>query len=299
MTSTPLNPSSPTWSLAKGQVLRRVLRTDPTLEYFVYVPGAGGTDAPMFVAVHGLSRNAAVQASRFAPFAEAAGAVLVAPTFAADRFPDYQRLGRAGRGARADEALQSIVVEAAWLTGASSSQIHLFGHSGGAQFAHQYAMVYPDRVARAVVASAGWYTFPTTRRRFPYGIRPSADLPGVRLDPERFLRVPITVLVGENDGTDENLRHTERLDAEQGPTRVARARNWVAAMQEAAATYRVPVLVRLEQLTGDDHSFEQLMKSRGLGELVFEALFSLPYSHRVRDTNGEDAVTEEAEGGAR
>ncbi|MGH2570568.1 MAG: hypothetical protein ACRDGR_05040 [bacterium] len=284
MTSTPLSSS---WSLPKEQVLRRVLRADPTQEYFVYVPGTGGSESPLFVTVHGIARNAAAQASLFAPYAEAAGAVLVAPTFAADRFPDYQRLGRAGRGARADEVLQSIVEEVAWLTGAASAQIYLFGHSGGAQFAHRYTMAYPDRVARIALSSAGWYTFPTPKRRFPYGIRPTADLPGVRLDPERFLGVPIAVLVGEEDGTDDNLRHTARLDEEQGATRVERAHRWVAAMQEAAATYRLPSKVTIEKVAGNDHSFEQFMKRGQLGDRVFETLFDLRFA-RPAGANGED-----------
>jgi pimeloyl-ACP methyl ester carboxylesterase len=249
----------------------------------------------MFVAVHGISRNAPAQANLFATYAEAAGAVLVAPTFAADRFPDYQRLGRARRGARADEVLHSIVEEAAWLTGAASAQIYLFGYSGGAQFAHRYTMAYPDRVARAVAASAGWYTFPTPKRRFPYGLRPTTDLPGVRLDPERFLRVPIAVLVGEDDGTDENLRHTARLDAEQGATRVERARNWVAAMHEAAATYHVPAQVTFEQVAGNDHSFELFMTRGRLGDRVFETLFDLHFSRTDGGANGEGRETESRE----
>jgi poly(3-hydroxybutyrate) depolymerase len=285
------NSLSSSWSLPKEQVLRRVLRADPTQEYFVYVPGTGGSESPLFVTVHGIARNAEAQASLFAPYAEAAGAVLVAPTFAPERFPDYQRLGRAGKGARADEALQSIVEEAAWLTGAASAQIYLFGHSGGAQFAHRYAMAHPERVARVAVASAGWYTFPTPKRRFPYGLRPNSDLPGVLLDPERFLRVPIAVLVGEEDGTDDNLRHTARLDEEQGATRVERAHRWVVAMQEAAATYRLPPKVTIEKVAGNDHSFEQFMKRGRLGDRVFETLFDLRLA-RSEDANGQGREAE-------
>lgn len=261
------------WTLRRMQVLRRVLQEDPEQEYFVYVPSAGGQGSPLFVAVHGVARNASEQARLFAPYAERLGVVLVAPAFSGDQHDDYQRLGREGRGARADLALDAIVEEIAWLTGAAVGQIHLFGYSGGAQFAHRYVMAYPQRVARAVIASAGWYTFPDPRHRFPYGIRPSRDLPRVRFDPEEFLRVPMAVLVGDLDTTDDGLRRTKRVDRQQGTTRVERAQNWVEAMRAAAEAHHLPCLVSLGMIAGGDHSFRDLMKTGQLGERVVAALF--------------------------
>jgi poly(3-hydroxybutyrate) depolymerase len=264
--------------LQKKTVVRRVLRTDPGQEYFVAVPSAGGHGAPLFVAVHGISRNAIEQAKMFSSFCEANGVVLVAPHFSAEKHSDYQRLGRAGRGDRADVVLNSIIEETSWLTGASTTQVYLFGYSGGAQFAHRYLMAYPHRVARAVIASAGWYTFPDRGKRFPYGIRPNRHLPSVRFDPEEFLRVPVAVLVGELDTTSVGLRRTARVDRQQGETRVERARNWVEAMQAAARAYRLDPQVSFEQMPGGDHSFKDLMKQSQLGERVFQALFGAPFT---------------------
>lgn len=276
------------WSLRTRRVLRRVLQSDPSQEYFVYVPSAGGQDVPLLVAVHGISRNAIEQARLFSTYAETFGVVLVAPHFTSERHGDYQRLGRAGRGGRSDMVLNEIIEEVAWLTGASTTQIYLFGYSGGAQFAHRYAMAYPHRVARAVVASAGWYTFPDAQQRFPYGIRPNRDLPGVRFDPEEFLRVPIVVLVGENDTTSEGLRRTARVERQQGSTRVERARNWVDAMKRAAAAYRLEPRVSFLQVPDSHHSFKHLMLHGQLGGKVFEALFGLPPTESEGGGNGNE-----------
>src|SRR5262245_27992916 len=141
------------------RVVRRMLRANPRQEYFLYVPSSGGARAPLFVTVHGISRNAQEHATLFSRHAEAYGVVLVAPYFAEGQHGDYQRLGRAGRGGRADATLDSIIVEVASLTGASTQKIYLFGFSGGAQFAHRYTMAHPRQVARAAVAAAGWYTY--------------------------------------------------------------------------------------------------------------------------------------------
>lgn len=275
------------WSLRTERVLRRVLQADPGQEYFVYVPSTGGQEAPLFVAVHGISRNAREQTKRFAGYSEKYGVVLVAPHFPAERYGDYQRLGREGRGTRADVALDSIVEEVAWLTGANATQIYLFGYSGGAQFVHRYAMAHPQRVAGAAVAGAGWYTFPDPRQRFPYGIRRNRHLASVRFDPEEFLRVPMTVLVGEQDTTLEGLRQTERVNRQQGATRVERARNWVEAMRSAAAAYRLDSLVSLDLIDGGAHSFEDLMQQGQLGDRVFAALFGPPLIQAEGGGNGK------------
>lgn len=273
-------------SSVKARVVRRVLHADPGQEYFLYVPSTGGRRAPMFVVVHGISRNAPEQVKRFSVQAEACGAVLVAPLFSAEKHSDYQRLGREGRGTRADMALNAIVEEVALLTGATGTQIHLFGYSGGAQFAHRYTMAYPHRVARAVVVSAGWYTFPDAGKRYPYGIRHSTKTPELRLDPEEFLRVPITVMVGDQDTVRAGVRQSRRVDRDQGLTRLERARNWVEAMRAAAAEYRLESRVALAVIPGGTHSFKQLMRTGQLGERVAKSLFGLPFAPAEVGGNG-------------
>lgn len=273
------------WSLPKGQVLRRARHDDPTQEYFVYAPVSAGAGAPLFVGVHGISRNAHELARRFSDHCEKFKVVLVAPYFTQGHSRDYQRLGRSGRGPRADAALHSILEEVAWLTGAATARFHLFGFSGGAQFAHRYAMAYPHRVAGAVVAAAGWYTFPDARKRFPYGIRASRDLPGVRFDPEEFLRVPITAIVGERDTSTEDLRRTKRVRG-QGQDRVERAKSWVEAMRTAARAYHLDPAVSLDVIPGGDHSFSNLMDGGRLGDRVFGALFGISSTGAAGNDHG-------------
>jgi poly(3-hydroxybutyrate) depolymerase len=255
---------------------RRVLLADPGQEYLVYVPKTAGEKAPLVVSVHGMSRNADQHARLLSTCSEAYGAVLVAPVFSAEQHPDYQRLGRLGRGKRADLALNMIVAEVALKTGAAADQFYLFGYSGGAQFAHRYAMANPHRVAGAVIAAAGWYTFPDATRRFPYGTRMTKNLPTVRFDAEEFLSVPMTVMVGANDDTQSGLRRTDRLDRQQGVTRIERARRWVEAMKQSAIAHHLESRVSYEELENCNHSFKQSILRGDLGERVFAALLGAP-----------------------
>jgi len=261
-------------ALPRQQVLRRASRADPEQEYFVYVPAQGGRDAPLFVAVHGISRNALEHATLLSRYADEYGVVLLAPHFTEERNDDYQRLGRAGRSARrADVVLDDLVAEVASMTGAAADKIYLFGFSGGAQFAHRYAMAHPERVARAVVAAPGWYTFPDETVPYPYGIGASADFQDVRFDPDRFLRVPMAVVVGERDVTNQSLRRNPEVDRQQGVTRLERAKNWVAAMRAAAVARGLEPLVSFESVPDMPHSFAQFVREGGLGERTFLALF--------------------------
>ena len=127
-----------------------------------------------------------------------------------------------------------------------------------------------------MIAAAGWYTFPDPSLRFPYGVRPTRKLPGVRFDAEEFLRVPMAVIVGAGDGGGKGVRRNPRLDAQQGVTRIERSRRWVAAMRDTAESYRMESLVAFDEVEGYGHSFQRFVRQGALGDRVFEALFGPP-----------------------
>jgi poly(3-hydroxybutyrate) depolymerase len=259
-------------TVIRGEVVKASLSGKlPPLDYYLFVPVDASRDAPLLVTIHGISRNAREHAESFAPFAARHGFAVVAPLFDEDGYDDYQRLGRRGRGPRADAALEHLIDDLERRR-VASREVFLFGYSGGGQFVHRYVMAHPERVRAAIVASAGWYTFPDPSVDYPYGIRLDADLPGVRLLPEAFLRVPMLVVVGDDDRErDESLRQSSALDRQQGRTRVERAKRWVRAMRTEAEERGMRPRVELALLEGAGHSFEESMQA-GLGELVADYL---------------------------
>ena len=261
--------------LPRQQILHRALHADSSQHYLLCVPGDGGRGAPILVTTHGISRNVEEHAALLAPYAGKHGAVLVAPYFPEEEFGDYQRLGRAGRGRRADLALDSILAEVESLTGAPAARFYLFGFSGGAQFAHRFAMAHPDRVAGAAFGAAGWYAFPDSATAYPYGIgsAPEGGLAAVRFEPEKFLRVPMTVFVGAADTGSKNVRRNETVDRQQGTTRLERAQRWTAAMRRAAEARGLEPRVTCVTVPGIGHSFRQFMQEGALGDRVCDALF--------------------------
>ena len=244
----------------------------PGLRYALQLPRNPGPGTPVVVAVHGISRNAADHFDAFAELARSQAAILVVPRFEPAEFADYQRLGRDGRGQRADLALMSLVDSLLASLGLPGGKLHLFGHSGGAQFVHRFVMAHPARVARYVVSAAGWYTFPDESRDFPYGLRhpPSGlDMSRQRL----FLSVPGCAFVGMRDQRrGASLRQRGPVDAQQGTTRIERATRWTEAMNARARALELPPPLQLHRLPGTGHSFGGLVRRAALHERAWAFL---------------------------
>lgn len=232
--------------------------------------------APALVAVHGIRRGAEEQAALFAPRAAALGRVVIAPLFDAQRWSRYQRLGDGAEAALLD-LLERLGDDAV----APLDRFDLFGFSGGAQFAHRFAMLHPERIARLCVASAGWYTFADTAP-YPYGLGATASSGAraarMRSRLDAFLRLPIDVCVGaRDDRRDANLRSGDALDRQQGRNRRARASRWSEALAIEAAVRGVVPHIRLAVLPGCGHDFRRCAQRGGLAERVLrEPVATLP-----------------------
>lgn len=248
--------------------LRR-LQDDPQQRYWVSLPPLrhGRPSAPtgLLVSVHGISRNARAHARALAALADELGLMLVAPHFSRSRFPDYQRMGRPerlGPGGRADEMLLRIVHAVRTEFGLPAQPFLLMGHSGGAQFALRFALVHAAQVAAYALSAPGSYCWPDLSRRFPHGAAPSPAFPDLRPSLAALLHRPGLVLVGARDvERDDALRQGERIDAEQGRTRIERARRWVAAMQHCGAERGVAAPLTLHAVAGCGHGFSELARA--------------------------------------
>lgn len=261
-------------SIQAGQILERTLANGSKARYFLYVPPSVASRPPLFVTVHGISRNAREHARLFAPLADRYGVVVLAPLFPAQTHDDYQRLGRKGDAEHAARVLEAMVDEVGKLTGAKTERFFLFGYSGGGQFAHRYAMAHPERVGAYAVGAAGWYTFPDLRFAYPHGLKPCKSRPNMEMVPKRFLVIPATVLVGERDTRpDSALRRSSRVNGQQGASRLERGRRWVAAMQQAARDQGLTGSFDFVALPQCGHSFSQCMQRGNMGGAVFGRLF--------------------------
>ncbi len=249
---------------------------------------SGASPKPPLVAVHGITRDARQQAKLLAAAVCATGRTIIAPHFPSDRWRPYQRVVA---GPRADLALLRLMdrPELAAFTRPdmrATPTFHVFGYSGGAQFAHRFALLHPERVRSLTIASAGWYTFPDDAP-FPYGFGPPRQRPcdgwshgpvadwGARMRGNlgAFLDIPTLVLIGGRDCVvDRNTRRGADIDRQQGRARIARARNWSRAMASAAEAMRCHPHMEFRVLPGCGHSFADCVRIGGLDGIVVDAV---------------------------
>lgn len=240
------------------------------------VPPAPGDAVPL-VAIHGMTRDVDAQVAALAERAEALGRIVIVPLFSEQAFPQY-RLGRCPR--QADAALLRTLRELGVRAGLDVHRVDLAGFSAGGQFAHRFAMLYPNRVRRLVVGSAGWYTMPDLERdlAFPVGLA-GCDLRAkvMHANLKAYLRLPITVVVGDRDDVaDATTRREPVLDLVQGTHRLERARRYVEAIVEAGGLLNQQTRIQLAVLPGAGHDFADCA-ARGLVPLM------LPSSAEARE----------------
>jgi len=240
------------------------------LACWLALPETISDDAPPLVAVHGIRREADAQANLFAERAAALGRPVIAPLYEKDDWPRYQRAVHRGR---ADLALMSLMVALRSEGIFRTAKFDLFGFSGGAQFAHRFAMLHPQAISRLTTSSAGWYTFPDDAA-YPYGLSPRAgreDEWAQRMSAnlDQFLRLPIQVCVGADDNApDRNTRSGPKINTQQGMHRVARAARWAGSLQDAALDRGIKPDVTFWALSACGHDFRSCVTLGGLDRIV-------------------------------
>lgn len=232
-----------------------------TLAYSLLAPA---DTRELLVLVHGQSRAVGALRRAFAPAARDAGLGLLLPTFDTAAFRRYQVLGGAGGPLAAADALSRALDEAALKVGCGPT-VHLLGFSGGAQFAHRYAMLEPQRIRSLVSVAAGWYTLPDPIMAYPYGGAASAAAPVGLPRLPAFLALPQRVMVGDHDTLlGAALRSSPALDAMLGSNRLERATRYAHAVHQAALAAGIVPRVSLELLPGTGHSLGEATARGGL-----------------------------------
>jgi pimeloyl-ACP methyl ester carboxylesterase len=239
----------------------------------VLVPEGFDASLPPLVALHGIARDAGALEDAFGADADAAGRVLVVPHFSADEWPVFQRIDRA----RPDRVLLALLSQVRETLALRTGKVELFGFSGGAQLAHRFAMLLPQRVTRLHIASPGWFCLPDSDAAFPAGLadpavkrRRSPDIAAaMRAQIDNYLRLPVRVYVGSRDThNDKALRKDPVINATQGVNRRQRAETYVRRFAAAAARRGILPDVRLSVLKNCSHDFIQCAQRAALSKLV-------------------------------
>mgnify|MGYP000365586974 CR=1 FL=1 len=255
--------------VVNGRLLSRSLPAFPGFRYLLRLSSRPDPKR-VLVVVHGISRRPAYMLRCLEAYADAFNYTLVAPVFNRWLYRDYQRLGRPGRGARADLAFAAMLDDLSAHTGLNEP-VHLMGFSGGAQFAHRYVYSRSQTVRSLCLAAAGWYTAPDAQRAYPYGTFAVGDLlPGSCFSVEGLLRTPTLTLIGEKDiKPDSAMRSVAGLNQRQGQNRMERAVWFHNCLECLAKEYNAGVAHGFQVLPDTGHSFKDAVWKGGLAGYLF------------------------------
>ncbi len=208
--------------------------------------------------MHGGTRETAGQVCRVVgPHVSRLDAVVVAPQFADEPYPDpaYAFAGMVDAkgvptvkpqwGATVIERLFDRIRSGLNL---EADTYDIIGFSAGGQFVHRLVLSSPDaRYRRAIAGTPGRYLFPSFDVRFPYGL---ADGPVQASDLAQAFGRDFILVLGDADTID---RAREEEAMAQGSNRFARGLRFFATATEEAARIGAPFRWRLHILHGVDH----------------------------------------------
>ena len=236
----------------------------PDLEVRLFVPEAVTGETPVVIVMHGASRDAPRYFDDWSRAAEEQGFIVAVPHFTEADFRGSRRynLGHVFSSddgkLRAEDrwtfsAIEPLFDEVATRTGTRRTGYTLFGHSAGSQFAHRFLYFMADnRVERAILANAGWYTMPDPGIDFPYGTRDTGIGEG---DLRRVFATDVIVLLGDSDvdTKDDTLRQTPEAQL-QGPHRFARGQTFYRVAQARAKSLDTEFTWEIVVVPGAVHS---------------------------------------------
>lgn len=234
----------------------RALATDPRFSWCAYLPAVAARRAA--VLIHGSDRDPVAMVRAFADWADARGVGLVAPLFPGG-VPGPENMDGYKQALEPNFSfvaiLDDVLADVRRRHGFPAGPFDLFGFSGGAQFAHRYALVSPRTVNALAIVAPGNVTLLRPGRRWWAGVDDVSSLSGASIDGAGMSALPVLAMVGsEDDG-----RTAIKVEADEarwvpgandaGQTRVERLQALVSDWQSAG------IRVQHHVLPGVSHDF--------------------------------------------
>ena len=236
----------------------------PDVELLYKLPKEINKDTKVLFIIHGASRDVNKYLEAWIDDAENKNIILVAPHFTKDSFKYYSTLGLASSsGKMMDDSKTNLSNSIALFFNIFKSKYNLstdkyliFGFSGGSQFVHRYMMYGKDtRIEKAVLGSAGWYTF-LNNEPFPFGIK-NMPLDKKRID--WFLSREVLFILGKSDNDPNHpTLNSNKKAIEQGEHRYERGQNYFNSLTHYAEQSKTPFRWRYKSVEGLDHNTEEM-----------------------------------------
>ncbi|WP_370280454.1 hypothetical protein [Pontibacterium sp.] len=189
----------------QGRIPFTACQADPRFSYCLYVPQIQpkqpGTALPLVVVIHGSSRTAESYRDRFIEFAEQYSCIVLVPLFPvgilAPGDADSYKM-QCPSSVRYDLILLAMVDEVS-ANYAVLPGLFLHGFSGGAQFAHRFFYLHPQRLKALSIAAPGQVTLLDEQYSWGRGIADFEQCFGRAVCYSSMRQVPVQMVIGGED----------------------------------------------------------------------------------------------------
>jgi poly(3-hydroxybutyrate) depolymerase len=221
-----------------GGLVEGVSSLDSRFTYLGFVPPQRSDNAPpgLIVTVHGSDYAHEEMCRYFSALGTETNSLILAPLFGpkSGTHPDpdgYKTLR--SDFADYDRVLMDMICDVARRFGANTQRLCMFGFSGGAQFAHRFLYVYPEKFQAASIAAPGMVTLIHPDQGLWIGTNDLARQFGHALDLEQLRHVHTQLLVGSADNAPHSGAAGEAAYNFAGRNRVERLESLVANYRSA------------------------------------------------------------------
>ncbi|KAJ5953306.1 hypothetical protein N7454_000202 [Penicillium verhagenii] len=173
--------------------------------YYLYVPQSYYKlkSLNLMILIHSSSRNAPELRKQFVSIADEIPCIILAPLFPLELDDPYDSGGYKllkYDGLRCDQILLSMVEEvSARYRRLDIERFFLFGFSGGGQFVHRFAYLYPQRLRAVACGAPGSQTLPDITLPYPEGVKDLQLIFGLEMQWRELCSVPVFFIVGDAD----------------------------------------------------------------------------------------------------
>lgn len=236
------------------------------VELFYTLPEEINNQTQVLFIVHGGARDSEKYLDIWKKFTEHKNIILVAPEFKRADYEDYEYLNISDDYGVLNKNLNehlhnSLSIFFSFFKSKYNLEIDtykLYGHSGGAQFAHRLLLFSDyDNVSSAVIASAGSYTF-LNNENYPYGLKESNHLSDKKI--KRYLSQRVTFLIGNQDikKFESSKKNNIQGKAMQGNNRFEVGINYFNNLITVSERQKIPLRWKFQIAKGVAHDNEKM-----------------------------------------
>ena len=257
------------------------LWSKPDIEIFYSLPMEVNEDTKVLFVIHGASRGAKSNFTKWYEYTKNKNIILIAPKFGKAAFPSYNALvvdkklailkdckykfsdyclGPQNNPSNSlSDSISLIFDYFRFRFDIQENSYRIYGHSGGSQFVHRYLLFGQDtRAEKAVMANAGWYTF-LKDINYPYGVK---DMPISEDRLKWFLSLKGAVMLGDEDNDPNNgLLRNDKGTKEQGDNRFQRGIRYFERNVLIADSLDMPFRWRLQVIKNTAHDNSKMIQA--------------------------------------